>query len=352
MRFITLQGQGLGSTYAGDSAADDYGCLVYFQFGFLEWLHESDLGDGHPDKIFRFFRGQVRIILMDPGVLVSNVTHFKQVFIQPGIDQRFLEKGFVGFWRTCRHDDPVQIMLLNNLGHGLLRVLGARIKIVRKVFHIGECRSILTHGRDVHDAGDIDTTPADEHTDSWSFTEDIRFGNDFRCLRLGVPGQAQGSTGAGRCCTGIDNGLGNILGSLEGTTYIDAFARCFNRFKRFGFTKITLCQFDTQVLGQSNGFRIYLKPDGKYDLVKGFGLQASRLRNITYGKIIGPMYRVDGVDPAADKSHTTFFGFVVKALKVLSVGAHVHVKNRALEIVSTVFFGNYGFLNSIHAADR
>jgi hypothetical protein len=53
--------------------------------------------------------GELGIVFVDPGVVVADVAHFEQVFVQPGIDQGLLEKGLVGLGGAGRHHHPVEL---------------------------------------------------------------------------------------------------------------------------------------------------------------------------------------------------------------------------------------------------
>ncbi len=57
--------------------------------------------------------------------------------------------------------------------------------------------------------------------------------------------------------------------------------------------------------------------------------------------------------PASDESDTVFFpGVVVKAFKIFSRGADVHIKNRAVQIIANMLFGDDRLFDGIHAAYR
>ena len=100
MGFIPLLGQTQGGRHTGDPAADDQRGLTDGQFGFHERLFQGSLADGHAYQVFGLLGGDVGIVLMHPGILVADIDHFEQVFIEPGVDQGFLKQGLVGFGRA------------------------------------------------------------------------------------------------------------------------------------------------------------------------------------------------------------------------------------------------------------
>ena len=60
-----------------------------------------------------------------PGVLVADIGHLEEVLVEPGVDQGLPEQGLVGDGRAGRHHHPVELLFLDDLGHGHLGILGA-----------------------------------------------------------------------------------------------------------------------------------------------------------------------------------------------------------------------------------
>ena len=60
---------------------------------------------------------------MNPGIMVSDVCHFKKVFVQPGLDQRLLKKTFMGLWRASGHHDTIEPSFPNFPGQAFLGIL-------------------------------------------------------------------------------------------------------------------------------------------------------------------------------------------------------------------------------------
>ena len=78
---------------------------------------------------------------------------------------------------------------------------------------------------------------------------------------------------------------------------------------------------------------------------------------ITFGqilnyKIIGMRVFGHGRYTASDIIHTAGFSPLVIFIEALTVGAHVHVKDVAFQIISGMFLGNDSLFGGIHAAYR
>ena len=122
-----------GCCHTGNTAPDHQNRLGDPHGRFRQRLQETGLGHRHSHNIFRFLRGPVRVVFMNPGTLVPDVSHLEQVLVDPCVDQRLLKQRLVGLGRTRRHHHTVQSMLLDDLGHLVLGVLGAAEHVF---FHI------------------------------------------------------------------------------------------------------------------------------------------------------------------------------------------------------------------------
>ncbi len=161
---------------------------------------------------------------MNPGILVADVAHFKEIFVQAGIYQCFLKKRFMGFGRAGRHHDTIQIFFLDDLRHNILRVLGAGVQVIAEILHIRQRCSVIPHCRNIHHTRNVDAAAAHKNADSGSLAEYIGFRDDLRCFGLGVTGGTESGTGCAGCRTGVDNRLRDILGTLKCSADIDAFS--------------------------------------------------------------------------------------------------------------------------------
>jgi len=150
---------------------------------------------------------------MNPGIVVANVGHFNQIFVQSCTDQRFLKKFFVGARRAGCNYNPVQVFFSNDLRYLVLCILAAGKQVF---FHIGDTGQgfrIFHHFRYTNNAADINTAVAHKHTDSRHSTYHVFFRGNVEVLGAGVSGRCQLlGRRAGRGA-GFHHGLGNILGS-------------------------------------------------------------------------------------------------------------------------------------------
>ena len=62
-------------------------------------------GNRHSHQILGFFRGCFGLFGMDPRTLISNVSHFKEVFVEPRVLDGFLEQVVMGSG-VCRRPPP------------------------------------------------------------------------------------------------------------------------------------------------------------------------------------------------------------------------------------------------------
>ena len=172
---IALVGNFQSRGHAGDAASDDNRFVNYRQRNFTEGLDQPRIGDRHPDQVFRLFRRFSLLLHVNPGALVADVRHFEQVLVQSGLPHRFSEHRFVGSWRTGRHDDPVQFVLLDGILDFCLSVLRAGIEVVLDMDDIFQRLCILPDLGHVDDAADIDPAVADEYANPGFLVFDISF---------------------------------------------------------------------------------------------------------------------------------------------------------------------------------
>ena len=104
---IALLSQHFCRSHACQPPPDHQRRLVNLQLRFYQRLVQRHFGHSHSGQVLSFLCCFFRIKIMHPGTLVSNIGHFKQIFIHPGIDHCFLEKWFMGFGRAGRHYQAV-----------------------------------------------------------------------------------------------------------------------------------------------------------------------------------------------------------------------------------------------------
>ena len=352
VHLIALVAQALGRHHPGNAAADHQGPLVDIQHRLREGVHESHLGHGHAHEVLGFVRRLLRIVLVDPGVLVADVGHFEEVLVEPGVYEGFLKKRLMGLGGACGHHDPVEVVRLDHLGHGVLGVLRAGIEIIGHVLDVGEGLRIVAHRRHIHHTADVDPAVADKDTDSGPFAPDVLLLRHFFRLGQGVPCTAQKGSRPGRRRTGFDDGLRDVLGTLESAAHINAFLGGGHRSKGTRLAELRLGEVDAEFVGQFHDLRRGLEPHGKYDHIKSLLAKFTVFRGVLDAEIIGTGHGFHGVNPGPDKANPVFFpGSVIVSLEFLSVGPHVHVENGAVQVAARMFLGDDRFFDGIHAAD-
>ena len=352
MGVIPLAGQAQGSRHAGDTAADNQRGLADGEFGFGQRFFQHDLVDGHAHQIHGFLGGDIGIVFVDPGILVADVDHFEQVFVQAGIHQGFLEEGLVGLGRTGGHHHPVEAFFADDVGHAVLSILGTGVHVVGHVFHKGQGGRIIADCRHIHHPGDIDAAVADKDPHPGTIAGYIGFGNDLGCAGQGVSCRTEQFAGGGCRSTGIHDGLGDILGALEGAADINAVPAGGHRVKGGRLAEISRCEAHTQRFGHGDHLGGGLQAHGKDHHVKNFGLHLSVFGHIADRQVVAARYGVDGMHLGPQETDALGFGPFVVTFEVFSVGAHIHEKDRAIQSIAGVLFGDDGLLDGVHAADR
>ena len=78
---ITLIRQGQGAGHTGSAAAHHQSPTVDSHFKVFQGFHQTGFGYRHIDEIPAFLRGLNRRALVDPGALVPDIGHFKEIFV-------------------------------------------------------------------------------------------------------------------------------------------------------------------------------------------------------------------------------------------------------------------------------
>ncbi len=339
--------------HPGHPATDDQRSLNDRNLLFMEGMEGGGTGHRHFHQMFGFYRGFFRIIGMDPGILISDIGHLKEVFVDPAGFEGVHEYSLVGFGRACRHHDPVESVFLDDIFHFFLGVLGAGEEILSGVHHMGKCFGIFFQHGDVHDTRNVDTAVADKDPDSRCLFGEIDFFGKFDTFCQGVSGLIQAASCQTRSRTRFCDGAGNIFGFLKHAACINPRSGRLHRRKSVGNGKLVLVKVHIQPFGQiSGGFR-HLKTHRKDDHIEDLFFQFAGFVHILNAQISLFPHLVDGMDPCLDKSNVLFFfGPKIVFFVVLSKGADIHVENGTIEVSVGMLFGDHGVFDGIHAADR
>jgi hypothetical protein len=74
---------------------------------------------------------------MDPGALIADVGHFEEITVEPCLADCVLEQRLMGSRGAGSDDHPIQPMLVDDLLHLLLSILGAGIEVI---LHVDDIR--------------------------------------------------------------------------------------------------------------------------------------------------------------------------------------------------------------------
>ena len=80
-----------GCLHTGDASTDNQGSIVYIKRNLLKRFHQGGLCHGHSNEVFGFFGRLFWVIHMDPGVLIADVGHFKEVLVETRIPNGLLK---------------------------------------------------------------------------------------------------------------------------------------------------------------------------------------------------------------------------------------------------------------------
>jgi hypothetical protein len=156
---------------------------------------------------------------MDPGTLIPDIGHLKEVTVETGLPDRVLKERFVGSGSARGHKDTVQIVFFDRLLNHFLGVLRARIEVSIHIDDMGECPGIFDDGRDIDHSGDVDPAVTDEGADPGSFIIDIRFRNVFFFGHQGSSGRSEERRGFSSGSRGLGHGFRDILGARKSATH-------------------------------------------------------------------------------------------------------------------------------------
>ena len=81
---------------SGKTAADNQSGLIHYYLRIGKWLQQAHFGYCHAYKVYGLFSGCVFFIAVYPGTLIANISHFKEIFINPRIEYGFLKERFMG----------------------------------------------------------------------------------------------------------------------------------------------------------------------------------------------------------------------------------------------------------------
>ena len=213
---VALVGQAQGGLHTGHAAADNQTGLGDRQIEFLQRRLQAHSGHGHADLVLGPMGGGFRLVLVNPGALIPDVGHLKEVLVEAGFLDGLLEGGFMGARRAGGHHHAVEVVLLDPFLDESLGVLGAGKQAVLHEGDMGQGAGVVPHRLHIDHAGDIDAAAADEDADPGLFGGHIPLGEHRLFLGQGVTGLGEHLAGRGGGGGGFHHRLGDVLGALEG----------------------------------------------------------------------------------------------------------------------------------------
>ena len=191
-----------GGVHSCHTAADHEGALVDRHHFLMQGSQVRRPGHRHPHEVLRFFSCGLRVFGVDPGILVADVGHFKQVLVQSAGLQSFHEHRFVGFGAAGGDHHPVELVFLDFFFDFLLGVLAAGEEVFIREGHVGQAFGVGLDARNIDDSADVDAAVADEHADARVLTGDIPFSGhldsgDVQATGFGQVGTGDTGGGAG-----------------------------------------------------------------------------------------------------------------------------------------------------------
>ena len=112
---------------------------------------------------------------MSPGALVTNICHFKKVWIQTCFADSFPEKRFVSSGSTGCNYNSIEIMFFDTFFDRVHTILRTGIQQVFRVFHICDISGIFSYIFHIHNSGNINTAMTHKNSYSRSFSKNIFF---------------------------------------------------------------------------------------------------------------------------------------------------------------------------------
>src|SRR5208283_2501512 len=211
----TLPGKAKGRIHAGYASTHDERSRIHRKRRLDKWSKKRGPGHRHPNQVFGLCGCSLRLLLVDPGILVADIGHLKEVFVQTAVFESLLEKRLMGPGRTGRYDDPVEPVLFYDLLHFLLAVLGAGEEVVGSVDHIRKSCGVLCNVLNIHHRGDVYAAVANKDADPGLLLRGVLLDRDFLYSNLRTPCRGKVDCRRASRRAGFHYGLRNVFGALE-----------------------------------------------------------------------------------------------------------------------------------------
>ena len=339
--------------HTGDTSTDD-GCgLGDGDLSSLERLKEACLCDGHPEEVLCLLGCCLGAVHVDPGALVTDVGHVVEVHVESTVPACFPEEGLVGPGGAGCDDDPVEVVVGDELGDLVEGVLCARVFGLFRDNNVRQGLCVLGDLGYVHDGTDVDTAVADPNTDPGLLSGDVLLSGVL--LRLaGLPAGVVDDvgTGLGGCTGSLCDGGGDVLGCCECTGDVDSGPGGLEGVEDGGLGESVLVELDSENLCELLCSLGGLESDGQDDHVEGLGDTVVVLVGVVDDDLFGNGVFLEVGDTCTAVHVDAVLGLSADdvGLELLSVGPDVHEEDVLVDV--SVLLGDHCLLGCVHTADR
>ena len=151
---------------------------------------------------------------MDPRILIPDIRHFKQVFIETASFKGLHEHLLMGFGAAGGDHNAVEFVFDYFFLNFVLGVLAAGKQILISISYMGKCTCIFFDCRNINNPSDVDTAVADKDTDSGFLALYVDLVGNFDGLDIRPPCFRQIRTRNAGSSAGFCHRAGNVLGAL------------------------------------------------------------------------------------------------------------------------------------------
>jgi hypothetical protein len=122
----------------GYAATDDQDGISDWNLYLFLRLKQTSPRHCHLHNIFGFFGRRLAVIQVHPAAVLSDVSHFQQIRVQPGFSDTFAEGGLMKPRRAGSYDYAVQLMFFNVFLYFHLAWVSAGISVSHRNDYTGK----------------------------------------------------------------------------------------------------------------------------------------------------------------------------------------------------------------------
>ena len=339
--------------HARQPAADNQRRCRHRQLAGLQRLQMPRPGDGHGHQVHGLIGGRHGVVLVDPGALVADVGHRKEVLVEPALAQRLLEEDLVRPRRTGGHHQPVEPVLLDHVLDVLLVGVRAGVEAGFGVADVGHLGRLAGYPFHVDDRSDVVAAVADEHAHPRGFVGGVALPGVFVALDQIAARGGKLVHGARRRRRGLRHRFRNVLGFLERPGHVNAGLGCRQRRQPLGLREAKLVEIEPQPPGHLPYARRNPQPHAEHHQVEFLLLLDARLVEVANARRLGAGHLHHARGNGPDELHAVLVaGAVDVAVELLAERPHIHAEDRDVELLPMrVLQGDHGLLGGAHAAD-